>query len=122
MHMVCAHCFAEIFSLGETPWPGVGDMEVVRNVRLGKKMDPPARCPPAVYEIMSGCWETSPGDRPTAASMLQSLEQLGPDDLVTERRGSVLLLKYEASYHANPLYRGKARQGEADEDEEGSRL
>ena len=80
-------------------------MEVVRNVRLGKKMDPPARCPPAVYEIMSSCWETSPGDRPTAASMLQSLEQLGPDDLVTERRGSVLLLKSDVSYHANPLYR-----------------
>lgn len=59
----CMVSITEVFSFGETPWDGVADHEVLRNIRRSKHLDRPVRCPDPLFEVMCGCWMMQPSAR-----------------------------------------------------------
>ena len=92
-----AFSFSEIFAYGEMPWPDVGNNHVIRNVRLGKKMRAPDKCPIELYEVMCSCWEVDPLHRPSATKVLERLESITAESMASMKlTGSV-------SYQMNPL-------------------
>ena len=58
---------AEIFSLGELPWKGYDDSQVISNIQKRAKLDQPLTCPNEFYyDIMLSCWRLDPFSRITA--------------------------------------------------------
>ncbi|KAL3102973.1 hypothetical protein niasHT_025881 [Heterodera trifolii] len=55
----------EIFSLGHTPYPGVQNHDVLRDLDQGKRMACPKNCPDEIYQEMLNCWDQNPDRRPT---------------------------------------------------------
>ena len=39
-------------------------------------MDPPADCPPLVYDVMKKCWEYESSDRPTFTELLDEMREM----------------------------------------------
>ncbi|XP_037071869.1 vascular endothelial growth factor receptor 1-like isoform X2 [Pollicipes pollicipes] len=55
----------EFFSLGSSPYPGMEyDINFVRRLRDGYRMEMPKFSPLSAYNLMLECWAASPGDRP----------------------------------------------------------
>lgn len=50
----------------------------------GYRMECPPGCPGAVYELMRGCWQWSPADRPTFRDIHHALEHMFQDNSITE--------------------------------------
>uniref|UniRef100_A0A914H770 Tyrosine-protein kinase n=1 Tax=Globodera rostochiensis TaxID=31243 RepID=A0A914H770_GLORO len=55
----------EIFTLGHTPYPGVHNRDVLRDLENGKRMACPKNCPQGIYQEMLNCWDQNPDRRPT---------------------------------------------------------
>ncbi|XP_062597629.1 uncharacterized protein LOC134259048 [Saccostrea cucullata] len=55
----------EIFSFGETPYPGVRSRDVVTQVRNGHRMKRPEFANDFFHDIMTRCWNTKPRRRPS---------------------------------------------------------
>ncbi|KAI1897208.1 hypothetical protein AGOR_G00080860 [Albula goreensis] len=55
----------EIITHGRTPYPGMTNPEVIRNLDKHYRMPRPEQCPSGLYEIMLKCWQEKPEDRPT---------------------------------------------------------
>ncbi|XP_071156378.1 uncharacterized protein [Mytilus edulis] len=72
----------EIFSLGETPYPGVQSRDVPGMVKRGYKMKKPEHCDDVFYKIMLKCWHYDPRKR---AGFSQIKEEL--NNLFTEAPG-----------------------------------
>ncbi|CAC5371428.1 Tyrosine-protein kinase receptor Tie-1,Mast/stem cell growth factor receptor-related protein Kit,Platelet-derived growth factor receptor alpha,Vascular endothelial growth factor receptor 2,Mast/stem cell growth factor receptor kita,Vascular endothelial growth factor receptor 1,Vascular endothelial growth factor receptor 3 [Mytilus coruscus] len=53
----------EIFSLGETPYPGLQSREVPGKLKKGYKMTKPELCDDAFYAVMLKCWHYDPKKR-----------------------------------------------------------
>ncbi|XP_052094611.1 proto-oncogene tyrosine-protein kinase receptor Ret-like isoform X1 [Mytilus californianus] len=75
----------EIFSLGETPYPGVQNTDVSSVVKRGTKMKKPELCDDAFYKIMLKCWHYDPHKRSGFEQIKQELSKLfteesGDDD------------------------------------------
>lgn len=47
-------------------------------------MECPPGCPAAVYELMRGCWQWNPADRPTFQQIHHDLEHMFQDHSITE--------------------------------------
>ncbi|EGD74358.1 hypothetical protein PTSG_12437 [Salpingoeca rosetta] len=68
--------FWELFTLGEMPYPAMGNQEVYMKVMNGFRMDIPEPAPQEIGELMQLCWHKSPASRPTAAAVHERLSQL----------------------------------------------
>ncbi|KAJ6665758.1 hypothetical protein lerEdw1_002128 [Lerista edwardsae] len=54
----------EIITLGQIPYPGMSNSEVVKRVQTGFRMPCPPKCSPTLYNIMCKCWKLNPDERP----------------------------------------------------------
>lgn len=54
----------EVFTLGCVPYPGKSNEEVMEFVQNGGTPSKPDLCTNDLYELMFGCWNLSPPDRP----------------------------------------------------------
>lgn len=69
----------EMLTFGEEPWLGLNGSEILRKIdREGERLHEPEATPPFVYELMLRCWSREPSDRPTFASLKESLTGMMP--------------------------------------------
>ncbi|XP_041081005.1 vascular endothelial growth factor receptor 2-like [Polyodon spathula] len=67
----------EIFSLGASPYPGVGiDEAFCRRLKEGTRMRAPEYATPEIYQTMLDCWLGDPKDRPTFTELVEHLGNL----------------------------------------------
>lgn len=64
----------EIFTFGTRPWNDVADEEVTAKVRKGNTLERPIGCPEVVFQVMVGCWDLEPDERPAAERILEILD------------------------------------------------
>ncbi|KAM0730461.1 Tyrosine-protein kinase transforming protein ros [Formica fusca] len=62
----------EITSLGEHPYIGRTNLEVIDYVRTGGRLPMPLNCPPTLYELMLRCWSPT-NDRPNFNLCLENI-------------------------------------------------
>ncbi|KAL3210539.1 hypothetical protein MRX96_037015 [Rhipicephalus microplus] len=67
----------EIFSLGGNPYPGVAiDESFYKRLKNGYRMEKPDYAPDDVYEIMQGCWQGEPKERPDFSTLVTRVGDL----------------------------------------------
>ncbi|XP_053568137.1 proto-oncogene tyrosine-protein kinase ROS [Bombina bombina] len=80
----------EVFTLGQQPYPGYSNIEVLHYVRSGQRMDSPANCPDDMWDLILKCWAQDPKQRPRFSFLKKKLEQLKSSSLrctrFTEKR------------------------------------
>ncbi|XP_041987041.1 tyrosine-protein kinase Abl isoform X2 [Aricia agestis] len=81
----------EIATYGLSPYPGVDLADVYHRLEKGYRMECPPGCPAAVYELMRGCWQWNPADRPTFREIHHELEHMFQDNSITEEVEKQLL-------------------------------
>uniref|UniRef100_A0A1A8IYZ0 Tyrosine-protein kinase n=1 Tax=Nothobranchius kuhntae TaxID=321403 RepID=A0A1A8IYZ0_NOTKU len=54
----------EAFSFGQKPYKGMKGTDVLQMIESGKRMDPPANCPPEMFDLMKTCWTYKVDERP----------------------------------------------------------
>ena len=67
---------AELFSYGETPYPGLQPAEVKTFVLNKKKMEKPKECPKEVFSLMKDCFKYRADQRSTFTAMHKELKNL----------------------------------------------
>ncbi|XP_035707884.1 fibroblast growth factor receptor-like isoform X1 [Folsomia candida] len=56
----------EIFSLGEEPYPDLGEMvDIIRFLNSGQRLPCPKSCDDETFALMKQCWELDPTKRPS---------------------------------------------------------
>uniref|UniRef100_A0A8C5E241 receptor protein-tyrosine kinase n=1 Tax=Gouania willdenowi TaxID=441366 RepID=A0A8C5E241_GOUWI len=66
----------EIFSLGNSPYPGVPvDAKFYKLIKEGYRMDAPDFAPCEMYRIMRSCWNADPFARPSFKKVVERFEQ-----------------------------------------------
>lgn len=69
----------EMLTFGEEPWIGLNGSEILRKIdREGERLHEPEATPPFMYELMLRCWSREPSERPTFASLKESLTGMVP--------------------------------------------
>ena len=63
----------EVFTQGELPYPRLKDDAVRENIRAGRRLLKPQRCPQPIYSLMMECWKNSPDDRPRFCTLADNL-------------------------------------------------
>lgn len=63
----------EIFSMGETPYPGLRSTEVATKVSSGYRMSRPEFCADMHYELMKKCWKDKKASRPKFSAIVQEI-------------------------------------------------
>ncbi|XP_075923978.1 mast/stem cell growth factor receptor Kit-like isoform X2 [Petromyzon marinus] len=77
----------EIYSYGESPYPHLEvDDTFFRLLQDGYRMEVPKGCPPAMYELMLLCWDTTPAVRPAFRDIEALLAHMMPR---SEEKGSM---------------------------------
>eukprot|EP00049_Salpingoeca_infusionum_P025972 m.22959 g.22959 ORF g.22959 m.22959 type:complete len:825 (+) comp8437_c0_seq3:139-2613(+) len=66
----------EILTNGQKPYPGMNNIQVVRQVDQGYRMCAPDGCPQVVHTLMLQCWHENRRERPTFSELVTSLQQL----------------------------------------------
>lgn len=66
----------EIYSSGMTPYYGMNEDEVISLVDEGDILPCPKECPKEMYEVMEGCWNMEPSERPRFSSIHQRISSL----------------------------------------------
>uniref|UniRef100_A0A914WX94 receptor protein-tyrosine kinase n=1 Tax=Plectus sambesii TaxID=2011161 RepID=A0A914WX94_9BILA len=66
----------EIMTLGQLPYPGMHNMQVMSFVRNGGHPENPTHCPTEIFEIIEQTWITDVEKRPSFAALLVQLEAL----------------------------------------------
>ncbi|XP_030643569.1 KIT proto-oncogene, receptor tyrosine kinase b [Chanos chanos] len=67
----------EIFSLGNSPYPGVPvDSNFYRMIQDGYRMSEPEFAPSEIYEVMRWCWSADPMKRPSFKKLVERTELL----------------------------------------------
>ncbi|CAF1098865.1 unnamed protein product [Adineta steineri] len=64
----------ELVTFGRTPYPGMTNAEVLRQVDQGYRLPQPPNCPPTLYTIMRECWHAQPENRPSFSTLQYRLE------------------------------------------------
>ena len=64
----------EVMTLGQLPYPGRGNTEVMQLVMDGGRLDSPSNCPAPVYGVMCQCWQRVPEERPSFTTVLERLD------------------------------------------------
>lgn len=69
----------EMLTFGEEPWLGLNGSEILRKIdREGERLYEPEAMPPYMYKLMLHCWAREPSERPTFASLKESLTGMVP--------------------------------------------
>lgn len=69
----------EMLTFGEEPWLGLNGSEILRKIdREGERLHEPEAMPPYMYELMLRCWARESSERPTFASLKDSLTSMVP--------------------------------------------
>ncbi|XP_078374560.1 uncharacterized protein LOC144658102 isoform X2 [Oculina patagonica] len=78
----------EMFSFGEQPWANLSltQIKVMISNEPTKHLNKPEACPDGFYEIMQGCWEPDPANRPTFEYISNRVSQLQPKVGITKVR------------------------------------
>ena len=63
----------EIWSLGNKPWQGCKNKEVIEALRDGRTLSQPVSCPTQVYQVMLDTWNMDPKKRPTFSLLTRAL-------------------------------------------------
>ena len=66
----------EIFTLGQSPYPGKTVDEMMKDLQAQKLMERPATCPVNVFDIILHCWRFDPNDRPNFNMLVHMLESV----------------------------------------------
>ncbi|KAM4694286.1 proto-oncogene tyrosine-protein kinase ROS [Discoglossus pictus] len=66
----------EIFTLGQQPYPGYSNVEVIHYVCSGQRIDTPMNCPDDMSDLILKCWAQDPLKRPSFYSLQKTLEHL----------------------------------------------
>ncbi|KAG8228527.1 hypothetical protein J437_LFUL008984 [Ladona fulva] len=62
----------EMFSYGKQPYGELRGAQVIQLIERGERLPKPARCPDAVWELMSKCWAYNAKDRPTFSALSEA--------------------------------------------------
>eukprot|EP00117_Sycon_ciliatum_P031521 scpid16697/ scgid1278/ Insulin-like growth factor 1 receptor; Insulin-like growth factor I receptor; Insulin-like growth factor 1 receptor alpha chain; Insulin-like growth factor 1 receptor beta chain len=54
----------EVYTLGQLPYPGCANTQIVSWIRDGNRLPRPDLCPEHIYESMQACWREEAGVRP----------------------------------------------------------
>ncbi|XP_028300112.1 mast/stem cell growth factor receptor kita isoform X3 [Gouania willdenowi] len=91
----------EIFSLGNSPYPGVPvDAKFYKLIKEGYRMDAPDFAPCEMYRIMRSCWNADPFARPSFKKVVERFEQ----ELSDTTKHNYL------NFSSNPAVMPRARQ------------
>lgn len=64
----------EMVTLGQQPYQGLGNDEIIEYIaRKRKIMDPPEDCPEHWYRLMEECWKYNPRERPNFYMLVEEL-------------------------------------------------
>ena len=77
-------CSGRVFTLGQQPYAGSTNEEVVELVRNRGHLEPLSDCP--VAHVMTDCWQWRPQLRPTFAELHSQLATLHHDTVSNEER------------------------------------
>ncbi|NXP12967.1 ROS1 kinase, partial [Thinocorus orbignyianus] len=66
----------ETLTLGQQPYPGFSNTEVLHHVRSGGRLETPNNCPDDLCDLMKRCWAQEPHNRPTFAYIQDILQEI----------------------------------------------
>ncbi|NXX10980.1 ROS1 kinase, partial [Podargus strigoides] len=66
----------EIITLGQQPYPGFSNTEVLHHVRSGGRLESPSNCPDDLCDLMTRCWAQEPHNRPTFSGIQDKLQEI----------------------------------------------
>ncbi|KAM9240253.1 proto-oncogene tyrosine-protein kinase ROS [Leptosomus discolor] len=66
----------EILTLGQQPYPGFSNTEVLHYVRSGGRLESPNNCPDDLCDLMARCWAQEPHNRPTFSYIQDKLQEI----------------------------------------------
>lgn len=91
----------ELFTLGNTPYPGLDPCDVEHYLDSGRRMPQPPQCPLDLYMVMLSCWQEFPESRPTFTDLRQRLvlmlENIANDYYYTQVHPSVAVERRRSS-------------------------
>ncbi|OON19988.1 SH3 domain protein, partial [Opisthorchis viverrini] len=65
----------EMVTYGRSPYPGMHNAEVLRQVEAGYRMSKPVGCPSELYDLMLDCWAADENKRPSFEKIQRRLEE-----------------------------------------------
>ncbi|XP_044164832.1 angiopoietin-1 receptor-like isoform X2 [Acropora millepora] len=86
----------EVFTIGDSPYPGVKPREVASLLERGYRMPRPNHISEELYAVMSECWLEKPEDRPTFRRICAAMKRL-----INDRRTYVNLDVYNDKDYVN---------------------
>uniref|UniRef100_A0A672TNW2 Tyrosine-protein kinase receptor n=1 Tax=Strigops habroptila TaxID=2489341 RepID=A0A672TNW2_STRHB len=66
----------ETLTLGQQPYPGFSNTEVLQHVRSGGRLESPNNCPDDLCDLMTRCWAQEPHNRPTFSYIQDKLREV----------------------------------------------
>ncbi|NWS95224.1 ROS1 kinase, partial [Mionectes macconnelli] len=66
----------ETLTLGQQPYPGLSNTEVLHHVRSGGRLESPNNCPDDLCDLMTRCWSQEPHNRPTFSYIHDKLQEI----------------------------------------------
>ncbi|NXL62621.1 ROS1 kinase, partial [Chordeiles acutipennis] len=66
----------ETLTLGQQPYPGFSNTEVLHHVRSGGRLESPNNCPDELCDLMTRCWAQEPHNRPTFSYIQNKLQEI----------------------------------------------
>uniref|UniRef100_A0A8C6JN91 Tyrosine-protein kinase receptor n=1 Tax=Melopsittacus undulatus TaxID=13146 RepID=A0A8C6JN91_MELUD len=66
----------ETLTLGQQPYPGFSNIEVLHHVRSGGKLEFPNNCPDDLCDLLTRCWAQEPHNRPTFSYIQDKLQEV----------------------------------------------
>ncbi|NXC43638.1 ROS1 kinase, partial [Penelope pileata] len=66
----------ETLTLGQQPYPGLSNIEVLHHVRSGGRLESPSNCPEDIRDLMTRCWAQDPRNRPSFFCIQNKLQEI----------------------------------------------
>lgn len=66
----------EIMTLGSSPYSTISSSRICEVLHNGYRMPKPTLCCYSLYEIMLGCWNSNPADRPKFGSIKDMIDSM----------------------------------------------
>ncbi|NWX43370.1 ROS1 kinase, partial [Steatornis caripensis] len=66
----------ETLTLGQQPYPGFSNREVLHHVQSGGRLESPNNCPDDLCVLMTRCWAQEPHNRPTFFCIQDKLQEI----------------------------------------------
>ncbi|XP_017684659.1 PREDICTED: proto-oncogene tyrosine-protein kinase ROS isoform X1 [Lepidothrix coronata] len=66
----------ETLTLGQQPYPGLSNTEVLHHVRSGGRLESPNNCPDDLCDLVTRCWSQEPHNRPTFSYIHAKLQEI----------------------------------------------